>query len=120
MGKNCYDQNFHKDFKNKKVYVATSKDLKDYENIHFIKGDIVKKIEKERQKIEKNIFLFGGGKVIDPFIKANIIDEYIIGIIPTILGKGRKLFLENNPKIDLHLDEYITDEGVVILRYSKR
>ncbi|MEX6585805.1 dihydrofolate reductase family protein [Paraclostridium bifermentans] len=113
MGKNCYDQNFHKDFKNKKVYVATSKDLKDYENIHFIKGDIVK-------KIEKNIFLFGGGKAIDPFIKANIIDEYIIGIIPTILGKGRKLFLENNPKIDLHLDEYITDEGVVILRYSKR
>lgn len=120
MGKNCYDQNFHKDFKNKKVYVATSKDLKDYENIHFIKGGIVKKIEKERQKIEKNIFLFGGGKAIDPFIKANIIDEYIIGIIPTILGKGRKLFLENNPKIDLHLDEYITDEGVVILRYSKR
>ncbi|MEN2257025.1 hypothetical protein AAIB48_04370 [Paraclostridium benzoelyticum] len=41
-------------------------------------------------------------------------------MIPTILGKGRKLFLENNPKIDLHLDEYITDEGVVILRYSKR
>lgn len=120
MGKNCYDQNFHKDFKNKKVYVATSKNLKDYENIHFIKGDIVRMIEKERQTIEKNIFLFGGGKVIDPFIKANIIDEYVIGIIPTILGKGRKLFLENNPKIDLHLDEYITDEGFVILRYSKR
>lgn len=119
MGKNCYDQNFHKDFKNKKVYVATSKNLKDYENIHFIKDDIVKIIEKERQTIEKNIFLFGGGKVIDPFIKADIIDEYVIGIIPTILGKGRKLFLENNPKIDLHLDEYITDEGVVILRYSK-
>lgn len=120
MGKNCYDQNFHKDFKNKKVYVATSKNLKDYENIHFIKDDIVRIIEKERQTIEKNIFLFGGGKVIDPFIKADIIDEYVIGIIPTILGKGRKLFLENNPKIDLHLDEYITDEGVVILRYSKR
>lgn len=120
MGKNCYDQNFHKDFKNKKVYVATSKNLKVYENIHFIKGDIVKIIEKERQTTEKNIFLFGGGKVVDPFIKADIIDEYVIGIIPTILGKGRKLFLENNPKIDLHLDEYITDEGVVILRYSKR
>lgn len=33
----------------------------------------------------------------------------------TILG----LFLENNPKIDLHLDQYIMDKGVVILRYSK-
>ena len=77
-------------------------------------------IEQEKQKNGKNIFLFGGGKVIDPFIKANIIDEYIIGIIPTILGKGRNLFLGNNPKIDLHLDQYISDEGIVILRYSKR
>lgn len=120
MGKSCYDQNFHKDFKDKKVYIATSKDLNDYENIHFIKGDITKVIEQEKQKNGKNIFLFGGGKVIDPFIKANIIDEYIIGIIPTILGKGRNLFLGNNPKIDLHLDQYISDEGIVILRYSKR
>ena len=120
MGKNCYDQNFHNDFKNKKVYVATSKELKDYDNTHFINGDIVKIIENEKQQDGKNIFLFGGGVVIDPFIKADIIDEYIIGIIPTILGKGRPLFLGNNPKIDLHLSEYITDEGVVILRYSKR
>lgn len=48
------------------------------------------------------------------------LDEYIIGIIPTILGKGRPLFLENNPKIDLKLDEYIVDNGIVICRYSKR
>ena len=32
----------------------------------------------------KNIFLFGGGVVIDHFVKADVIDEYIIGIIPTI------------------------------------
>lgn len=120
MGKTCYDQNFHNDYKNKKVYVATSKELEDYENVHFINGDICKVIEEERKKEGKNIFLFGGGKLVDNFIKANIIDEYIIGIIPTILGKGRPLFLGNNPKIDLHLDEYILDNGIVILRYSKR
>lgn len=120
MGKKCYDQNFHNDYKNKKVYVATYKELEDYENVHFINGDICKVIEEERKKEGKNIFLFGGGKLVDNFIKANIIDEYIIGIIPTILGKGRPLFLGNNPKIDLHLDEYILDNGIVILRYSKR
>ncbi|MEN2257024.1 dihydrofolate reductase family protein [Paraclostridium benzoelyticum] len=64
MGKNCYDQNFHKDFKNKKVYIATSKDLKDYENIYFIKGDIVKTIEEEKQKNGENIFLFGEVKLL--------------------------------------------------------
>lgn len=120
MGKNCYDQNFHNDFKDKKVYVATSKNLKDYDNIHFVNGDICKVIEEERKKEGKDIFLFGGGVVIDHFIKADIIDEYIVGIIPTILGKGRPLFLGNNPTINLHLDEYITEQGIVVLKYSKR
>lgn len=120
MGKNCYEQNFHNDFNDKKVYVATSQELQDHDNIHFINGDICKVIEEERKKDGKDIFLFGGGGLVDNFIKSDIIDEYIIGIIPIILGKGRPLFLGNNPKIDLHLDQYIMDKGVVILRYSKR
>lgn len=120
MGKKCYDQNFHNDFKDKKVYVATSEELEDYDNIHFIKGDICKIIEEEREEEGKDIFLFGGGGLVDNFIKSDIIDEYIIGIIPTILGKGRPLFLGNNPKIDLHLDQYVMDKGIVILSYSKR
>ena len=65
MGKKCYDQNFLDDFKNKKVYVATSSNLKNYENIHFVSGDICKVIEKERECEGKNIFLFGGGVLID-------------------------------------------------------
>lgn len=120
MGKKCYDQKFHNDFKDKKVYVATSQELQDHDNISFVNGDIVKVIEEERQKEGKDIFLFGGGVLIDNFVKGDIIDEYIIGIIPTILGKGRSLFLGNNPKIDLHLDKYYAEDGVVILKYSKR
>lgn len=120
MGKKCYDQDFHKDFKDKKVCVATSCSLKNHDNVYFINDDIVKTIEAERKNEGKDIFLFGGGVLIDSFLKADIIDEYIIGIIPTVLGKGRPLFLGDNPKIDLHLDEYFTESGIVILRYSKR
>ena len=119
MGKNCYDQNMHNDFKNKKVYVATSQKIENHDNIHFINGDICKVIQEEKEKDGKDIFLFGGGKLVDNFIKADIVDEYIIGIIPTILGKGRPLFLENNPTIKLHLREYIIDGGITILKYSK-
>lgn len=120
MGKNCYDQNFHLDYKEKTVYIATSQLLDDYDNIRFINKDIVNVILEEKNKEGKDIFLFGGGKLVDSFIKANVIDEYIIGIIPIILGKGRSLFLENNPKIDLKLDEHIVYNGIVICRYSKR
>lgn len=91
-----YEQNFHKDYKNKKVYVATSEHLQNYDNVHFINGDICKIIKEEKNKVGKNIFLFGGGKLVDAFIKADIIDEYIVGIIPIILGKGRPLFLGDN------------------------
>lgn len=120
MGKNCYDQNFHKDYDNKKVYVATSQKLEDYDNIHFINGDIAKIIQEEAKKEGKDIFLFGGGGLIDSFVKADAIDKYIVGIIPIIAGKGRPLFLGDNPMIKLHLDEYIVDQGVTILIYSKR
>lgn len=120
MGKKCYDQNFHKDYENKKVFIATSKKLENYDNIHFINGDICKTVLEEREKEGKDIFLFGGGILLDNFIKANIIDEYIIGIIPTILGKGRPLFLKDNPKIDLNLKECIIEDGITILKYSKR
>lgn len=119
MGKNCYDQGFHKDFAGKSVYIATSKEIDNYENYHFINGDIVKTVKKIKNQ-GKNIFLFGGGIVIDHFVKGDVIDEYVIGIIPTILGKGRKLFLGNNPKIDLELQYYSVDSGVVVMKYSKR
>ncbi len=44
----------------------------------------------------------------------------MIAIIPIILGKGRKLFLENNSMIKLHLESYVLEEGVVMLHYAKR
>ena len=44
MGSKCYDQGFHKEYKEKEVYIATSKNIADYENYHFINGDICKTI----------------------------------------------------------------------------
>lgn len=120
MGKRCYDQGFLEDFKDKTVYVATTESLPDTENIRFINGDICGTILAECTKEGKDVFLFGGGILIDAFLKADIIDEYIIGVIPTILGKGRPLFLGNHSKIDLSLQEFIAEDGIMILRYTKR
>ena len=119
MGKKCFDQDMHKEYQDKEVYIATSKEIEDFGNYHFINKDIVKVIEDLKNK-GKNIYLFGGGILIDSFIKANVIDEYIIDVIPTILGKGIKLFYDNNPKIDLTLDNYSVEDGIVIMKYLKK
>ncbi len=122
MGRKCYDQDLHTFSKigmDKVIYVATSKPLENYGNIIFVEDDITKVIKDEKQN-GKKIYLYGGGVLIDHFIKEDLIDEYLVGIIPTILGDGKKLFYDNNPKIDLKLEKSIIDDGVVIMRYSKR
>lgn len=120
MGKRCYDQHFHLDHPSKKIYVATSEPLQDYDNVHFISGDICKAIEEEKSKKGKDIYLFGGGILVDYFIKSDLIDEYRFSIIPILLGKGRPMFLHDNPTLPLTLKDYSVSEGVMTLKYIRK
>jgi len=120
MGKNCYDQQLHLDFANHQLLVATSKLQGKQDNITFINGDIVSQVVELSNQPGKDIFLFGGGLLIDQFIKADRVDEYIIGIIPVILGKGRPFFMQDNPCLELKLEKYTIDQGIVVLHYSRR
>ena len=108
-------------YDNKTVYVATSKELEPkVKKLETVKEDILELVLKLQKGEGKNIWLYGGAGLTDEFIKSNVVDEYVVGVIPIILGKGRKLFLEDNPTIKLHLLESTCQEGVVVLRYSKK
>ncbi|MGL5753357.1 MAG: dihydrofolate reductase family protein, partial [Paraclostridium sp.] len=124
FGRKAYEDNPEEGFtmiKDKKLYIASNTlEKADRYNVEFIKGDVVAKVLEMKKEQGKNIWLFGGANLTDDFIKADVIDEYIIGIIPCILGKGRKLFLDNNPMIKLRLEESSVSDGVTILRYTKR
>ncbi|MCH4890017.1 dihydrofolate reductase [Acidaminobacter sp. JC074] len=102
------------------IIVATSRRFEERENVTFISGDINKTILDLREKPGKDIWLFGGAGLTDSFIREDIVDQYIIGLIPTILGSGRPLFKGGYNKIDLHLDQFTIDEGVPVIIYSKR
>ena len=56
------------------------------EFVHQIKS------EASDESNEKDIWLIGGGKLIENFIILDLIDEYIITIIPIILGDGVPMF----------------------------
>ena len=123
MGRKAYEdtpEETYEMFKNKKIYVMTRKDEKpDRENVEYIK-DNVSEVIKELKIEGKNIWLFGGGESIELFLKDNLIDEYIVGIIPIILGEGRKLFLNNTPMIKLTLVENTVSDGIPMLIYKRR
>jgi len=120
MGRKAFEDTGVEGYEEKRIIVATSENREDYDNIIFINEDICKSIQEIQQSQGKNIWLFGGGGLTDNFIKEDIIDKYIIGIIPIILGNGRKLFFSDNPTIELHLDEYTVEDGITILQYSKK
>ena len=92
-------------YKDKKCYVATTKKYKSDSRVEYISDNVVEFIKTLKSQQGKDIWLVGGGKLIDEIIKQNIIDKYIITIIPIILGSGVPLFIGKNPEIRLKLIE---------------
>lgn len=123
MGKTSFVENgqtTRENFPTQKILVTSNSPLElKLENVERIHGNIIQQVLELRKKPGKNIWLFGGALLVDNFIKADIIDEYIIGIIPIILGEGKKLFLGKNPRIQLHLTGNYVMDGIVILTYEK-
>lgn len=125
IGRNTYEQITNDlspeewPYAGKKTFVVSTQDLAHDENVEFIKGDVVNFINELKKKDGKDIWIVGGAILIDALIKENIIDEYIIAMIPTLLGDGIKLFNEDNPEIRLKFKESTVYNGAVVIHYSK-
>ncbi|MFA5894223.1 MAG: dihydrofolate reductase family protein [Candidatus Shapirobacteria bacterium] len=120
MGSRCYDLGQHKDFTDKEVFIATFKKLEDKDNLHFINGNIVEAVLENNHQSDKNIFIWGGGGLVHNFLESSEIDEFYIGIVPVILGDGIPLFRGKTPSIRLHLEKIMSENGIVVLKYSKK
>ena len=109
-------------FKGKEAYVFTRKEPEQKaDNIHFVSGDVKEVLNNLKLGNNKNIWLVGGAALVDQFLSANLIDEYIITIIPTLLGRGIQLFQGENPESNLELLNVKSyDSGLVQLHYVKR
>ena len=104
----------------KKCYVATTKNYCSDDNIQFVKKNITEFITNLKSQQGKDIWLVGGAKLIDQFMKNDIVDKYIITIIPTILGDGIPLFFGGNPEIKLKLIDSKVVDGMMELTYVRR
>lgn len=120
MGRKSYEDIGVGDYSLKRVIVATSKKMKNHDNVEFVDNEIVDYIKEIKKSDGKNIWLFGGSGLTDNFMKADAVDEFIIGIIPVLLGEGKPLFYGGSPTVKLHLDSLTVKEGIVILKYSRR
>lgn len=122
MGKSTYDQvlSFGEyPYKDAKGYVYTRSKIESNEYVEFTCEDPKKLINRLKNQDGRDIWIVGGAEMVDIFLKDNLIDEFIIATIPTILGKGIPLFKAGNKEIKLKLVESKIFDGIVQNHYLK-
>jgi dihydrofolate reductase len=73
-----------------------------------------------RKRSGKDIWLMGGGELARDFLKADLVDELHLGIIPVLLGEGIPLFPSSFPQRNFTLLENKTySRGMIELKYQR-
>ncbi|ANK84226.1 MULTISPECIES: dihydrofolate reductase family protein [unclassified Rhizobium] len=84
-----------------------------------IVSDPIPELTRLKQEDGKTIFIFGSAALADSLLRANLIDEIRVCVVPVILGGGNPLFKANEAQVRLKLIESATKQsGAVILRYE--
>ncbi|WP_195988390.1 dihydrofolate reductase family protein [Clostridium sp. D53t1_180928_C8] len=107
-------------YKGKQSYVITNKNIENKEEIIFTNknlGDLISNLKKQQGK---NIWICGGASIVNQLLELNLIDEFCISIIPTILGDGISLFDKQIKEKKLELVSTRTYNGIVDLWYKHR
>jgi dihydrofolate reductase len=101
-------------------YVLTRQRRMNENGIKFYNGAIKALLQSLQSLQGKDIYCDGGGEIVQLLMAENLIDEYIISVIPTILGDGKRLFNGEVAPINVRLknsQQYAS--GLVQLRYEK-
>lgn len=101
-------------------YVITHRELSSTNSIIFTGKDTCDLVNELKQKQGKNIWICGGANIVQQLIKADLIDEYYISVIPTILGSGIRLFGTSPKEIKLKLIHTQMYNGIAELIYMRR
>ncbi len=103
----------------KKTYVITRTARAEQGNITFYTGLLKELVEELKHQQGKHIFCDGGAEVIHELMKHTLIDEFIVSIVPVLVGEGTRLFKEGQPEQDLELVSVKGFEtGLVQLHYK--
>ncbi len=124
LGRKTYDKirsmGIESPYGERQVFVLTRNPNPALDKITFYSGSLPQLISILKSKSGKNIYCDGGAETVQQLLQDDLIDEFIISIIPILLGDGISLFNKSfqEKKLQLVKSESF-EKGLVQLHYIR-
>lgn len=102
------------------TYVITHHECASSEQIRFKSENPIDLLKRLKTESGKDIWICGGANLVRQFVREDLIDQYYISVIPTLLGTGIRLFENGKKEIKLKLVKTQTYNGITDLVYVRR
>lgn len=127
LGRKTYDYvlkeigSSHYDNGDRNIYVITRTEKPSVGRTTFYTGDLAELVKQLKSENGKNIYCDGGAEIINELLINGLIDEFIISVIPVLVGNGTRLFKDNRPEQELELISSKSFEtGLTQLHYKRK
>ena len=127
LGRRTYDWvlreigSSHYDNGERNVYVITRTERQSVGKTKFYTGDLTELVQQLKSENGKNIYCDGGAEIVNELLISDLIDEFIVSIVPVLVGNGIRLFKDGRPEQQLELVNTKTfDTGLIQLHYKRK
>ncbi|RNL67458.1 dihydrofolate reductase [Sinomicrobium pectinilyticum] len=127
IGRKTYDYvlkeigSSHYDNGKRNVFVITRTEKPSIGKTTFYTGNLTELVQRLKSESGKNIYCDGGAEIVNELLKSDLIDEFIISIVPILIGNGTRLFKDGRPEQYLELvNSKRFDTGLMQLHYKRK
>ena len=108
---------FSEILRNTPKYVATSTDDLEHPNSHRFEGELATSIAALKNEGEGDIVILGSGQLVRALAAEGLVDEYVLTILPVVLGEGAKLFEHTYAPLSV-VKSFTSPTGIVVATYA--
>lgn len=107
-------------YEGRMTYVLTHRSMADTEQIRFTDQAPAELVRRLRMQPGQDIWICGGAALVQQLMQEDLIDRYIITLVPLVLGGGIRLFGEMEQAIPLRLIRSRICQGMTELTCERR
>jgi len=104
-----------------KAVISNTLERADWNNSRLLRGDAVEQVRALKAEQGGPIYVFGSADLLATLLAYDLVDEYRLCLVPTLLGRGTPLFKAADAQKNLELKKWQTvQNGGLLLFYGVR